>query len=205
MPIGLTHISTGTHIGSNDLANWVGEIKPNKRQLIINQDILRGKEGSSKNKSIIMIFTKSEPNVEELLSLHHFVSDKRTYIHTYAWVCDFSSVAFKLSCSNVQIIEYEYRCEYVQNTTECQERKFFFNYIEILYCSLAPRSDGQLYAFLMLFVGLIMLLFIVLGTTADKLCVPLTFFFFSVRFRSWIAVLLKVFVLLWKCWQKSWV
>ncbi|XP_013108180.2 mitochondrial sodium/calcium exchanger protein-like [Stomoxys calcitrans] len=52
------------------------------------------------------------------------------------------------------------------------DKKYFFNYIEILYCSLRPTSDSQQNWFLILLLCLCILMFMILGTTADKFFCP---------------------------------
>ncbi|XP_075166462.1 mitochondrial sodium/calcium exchanger protein-like [Haematobia irritans] len=85
---------------------------------------------------------------------------------------EFSSYRNFLSCSNVQDLEYEDRCEYVRSTPECMDKKYFFNYIDILYCSLRPQSDSQQKWFLILLMCLCSIMFMILGSTADKFFCP---------------------------------
>ncbi|XP_065369114.1 mitochondrial sodium/calcium exchanger protein-like [Calliphora vicina] len=88
------------------------------------------------------------------------------------YIEEFSTFRNFLSCSSVQDIEYEYRCEYVRNTAECQDKAYFFNYIEIMYCTLEPSSDAELYGCLVLFMCLVIVMFFILGATADKFFCP---------------------------------
>ncbi|XP_073847634.1 mitochondrial sodium/calcium exchanger protein [Musca autumnalis] len=85
---------------------------------------------------------------------------------------EFSSYRNFLSCSNVNDLEYEDRCDYVRSTPECMDKGYFFNYIEILYCSLRPSTDSEQYWFLILLMSMCVIMFMILGTTADKFFCP---------------------------------
>ncbi|XP_019895446.1 mitochondrial sodium/calcium exchanger protein [Musca domestica] len=85
---------------------------------------------------------------------------------------EFSSYRNFLSCSNVNDLEYEDRCDYVRSTPECMDKGYFFNYIKILYCSLGPTTDAQQNCFLILLMSMCVIMFVILGTTADKFFCP---------------------------------
>lgn len=110
----------------------------------------------------------AEPDYEEFSSYRNFVSsDTRRVFQNHI---NFRSLpAFQLSCSNVNDLEYEDRCDYVRSTPECMDKGYFFNYIKILYCSLGPTTDAQQNCFLILLMSMCVIMFVILGTTADKL------------------------------------
>lgn len=143
----------------------------------------------------------TEPDYEEFSSYSNFVSIHALHRSVLS-VNNFT--LFQLSCSNVQELEYEDRCEYVRSTPECMDKQYFFNYIEILYCSLRPTSNSQENCFLILLMSMCVVMFLILGTTADKLFVSysMTRERLSKPDRTSNFV---VFVRLWRCCRKSWV
>lgn len=83
--------------------------------------------------------------------------------------CCFFFPFFKPSCSLVQTFEYGDRCQYVRTSRECAEKKFYVNYISLLYCGFNPQSNTTQLLSVMVLLSLCFVMFIVLGVTAEKL------------------------------------
>lgn len=72
-------------------------------------------------------------------------------------------------CGIVQTLDHSERCEFVTSTKDCKEDINYVDYLNCIYCQIGESSENAYIAGVFLMCIWCIYLFLLLGTTADKL------------------------------------